>query len=106
MARKNGIKIDILERKFQKNLIKEIKKRFEGCIVCKLDPRYIQGIPDLLILYGPRWATLEVKRSEHAPHRPNQDHFVKMMDKMSFSRFVSPQNKERVLNELESAFKS
>lgn len=106
MARKNGIKMDILERNFQKNLIKEIKKRFEGCIVCKLDPRYIQGIPDLLILYGSRWATLEVKRSEHAPHRPNQDHFVKMMDKMSFSRFVSPQNKERVLNELESAFKS
>lgn len=106
MARKNGIKMNILERNFQRDLIREIKSRFKGCIVCKLDPRYIQGIPDLLILYGKRWATLEVKRSLHATHRPNQDHFVKMMDAMSFSRFISPQNKERVLNELESAFKS
>ena len=56
-------KIDILERNFQKDLIKEIKKRFEGCMVFKLDPRLIQGVPDLLILYGPHWAALEVKLS-------------------------------------------
>jgi len=99
-------KIDILERNFQKDLIKEIKKRFEGCMVFKLDPRLIQGVPDLLILYGPHWAALEVKRSMHASHRPNQDYRVKLMNKMSFSRFIYPENKESVLNELESAFKS
>jgi hypothetical protein len=40
-----------LEREFQSALIKEMKELFDGCIVMKLDPEYIQGIPDLLILY-------------------------------------------------------
>ena len=106
MPKKNGMRIDILERNFQRSLIKEIKERFDGCIVCKLDPRYIQGIPDLLILYEDRWATLEVKRSQHASHRPNQERYVELMNKMSFSRFVSPENKESVLNDLESTFRS
>lgn len=96
----------VLERNFQRDLIKEIKKRFPNCIVCKMDPNYIQGIPDLLILIGNTWAALEVKRDQHAPHRPNQDYYVKLMNKMSFSKFIYPQNKEKVLDEMESAFKS
>lgn len=96
----------VLERKFQKNLIKEIKKKFEGCIVLKTDPSYLQGIPDLLILFEDKWASLEVKKSQNASHRPNQDYYVKLMNKMSFSRFIYPENKERVLDEMESAFKS
>ena len=94
-----------LERNFQKELIKEIKKRFKGSLVLKLDPSYIQGIPDLLILYGNRWAALEVKRSQHASRRPNQKYYVNLMNKMSFSKFISPENKERVLNEMERSFK-
>jgi len=88
------------------NKVKEIKKRFKGSIVCKLDPNWIQGIPDLLILYGDHWATLECKKSGKASHRPNQDYYVKLMNKMSFSRFIYPENKETVLNEMDKAFKS
>ena len=106
MPKKNGIKIDILEKNFQRDLIKELKQRFTGCIVCKLDARYIQGIPDLLILQDDHWAALEVKKSNHASRRPNQKHYVDRMNKMSFARFISPENKESVLNEMESAFKS
>lgn len=106
MGKRKGFKLDILEKNFQRDLIKELKKRFEGCLVLKLDPKYIQGIPDLLILYGDRWAALEVKRSLHASHRPNQDHFIQMMNEMSFAKFISPQNKEKILNELESTFRS
>ena len=95
-----------LERNFQRDLIKEIKKRFKGCIVCKMDANYIQGIPDLLILYKDRWATLECKRSQHAKHRPNQDYYVDLMNKMSFSRFIFPENKERILHELEQSFQA
>lgn len=95
----------VLERNFQRELIKEIKKKFKGCIVLKTDPSYIQGIPDLLILFNSRWASLEVKKSQNASHRPNQDYYVKLMNKMSFSRFIYPENKERVLDEMESAFK-
>lgn len=51
----------MLENKFQSNLIKEIKTLFPDCIVVKNDPTYIQGIPDLLILNGGKWASLECK---------------------------------------------
>ena len=95
----------VLERNFQRDLIKEIKQRFKGSMVLKLDPQYIQGIPDLLILCGDRWATLEVKRSQHASRRPNQKFYVKLMNKMSFSRFICPENKEKILNEMERSFK-
>lgn len=94
------------ENKFQSDLIKELKKLFPGCIVLKNDPNYIQGIPDLLILYGKRWATLECKKSSDSSVRPNQAYYVKRMNKMSFSRFIFPENKEEVLRELQSAFKS
>ena len=94
-----------LESKFQSDLIKELKKRFKGCIILKTDPNYIQGIPDLLILYGSKWATLEVKRSGNASKRPNQSYYVDRMNKMSFSRFIFPVNKTTIINELEKAFK-
>jgi hypothetical protein len=93
-----------LERSFQASLIRELKKRFSGCIVTKLDSSHIQGIPDLLILWGKHWATLEVKRSARAHRQPNQEHYVNLMNDMSFSRFIFPENKEEVLNELERSF--
>ena len=96
----------MLERNFQSGLIKEIKTRFDGCIVMKNDASYIQGIPDLLILYKDKWASLECKKSQQASKQPNQEYYVKQMDGMSFSRFVCPENKEAVLNEVQQAFQS
>lgn len=96
----------MLESKFQSNLIKEIKEKFPGCMVLKNDPNYIQGIPDLLILYENKWASLECKKSENEKSRPNQPYYVQKMNDMSFSSFIYPENKEEVLNELQSAFKS
>lgn len=92
-----------LERDFQAKLIKELKVMFKGCIVIKNDPNYIQGIPDLLILYNDRWAALEVKKSEHAHHQPNQEYYVDLMDQMSFAAFIYPENKEEILYELQQA---
>lgn len=96
----------MLERDFQKQLIKDIKKRFPGCFVTKLDSSYIQGSPDLLILYKDKWATLECKKTKNSKKRPNQEYYVKKMNAMSFSRFISPDNKDEVLNDLQRAFKS
>ena len=90
-----------LERDFQARLIKELKQIFKGCIIMKNDSSYIQGIPDLLILYRDRWAALEVKKSETAPHRPNQEYYVELMDEMSYASFIYPENKEEVLYELQ-----
>lgn len=94
------------ESAFQAELIKEIKDILPGAMVLKNDPEYIQGIPDLTIFYKNRWGTLEVKRSSNATHRPNQEYYVDKMNKMSFSRFICPENKEEVLRELQSALRS
>ena len=96
------------ESKFQAELKKELKKMFPGCIVTKLDSSDIQGIPDLLVLYKDKWATLENKRSEkdRKNPRPNQEYYVEKMNEMSFSRFIYPENKEVVLDELRETFKS
>lgn len=93
------------ERDFQKNLIKEIKNTFKGCIVLKTDANYIQGIPDLLILYGKHWAALEVKRTKKANKQNNQPYYVKKMNQMSFARFIYPENKKEVMSELKQIFK-
>lgn len=92
-----------LERDFQAKLIKELKVMFKGCIIVKNDPNYIQGIPDLLILYNDRWAALEVKKSSTAHHQPNQEYYVDLMDQMSFAAFIYPENKEEILYELQQA---
>ena len=78
---------------------------FPGCLVLKNDPNYIQGIPDLTILWNNRWATLEVKKSAKATHQPNQDYYVGLMNQMSFSSFIYPENKEEVLDELQQSFR-
>ena len=93
----------MLESKFQANLIKEIKEQFPGCIVMKNDSSYIQGIPDLLVLHNNKWASLEVKQSAKARKQPNQEYYVDRMNKMSFSKFVYPENREETLNELRQA---
>lgn len=90
----------MLERDFQGNLIKEIKTRLPGALVLKNDANYKQGIPDLLILYKQRWGALECKNRKNANRQPNQEYYVKHMDTMSFARFIYPENKEEILNEM------
>lgn len=94
------------ESQFQSSLIKKIKAQFPGCMVLKNDPNYIQGIPDLMILCNNKWAALECKRSANASHRPNQDYYISKMDEMSFARFISPENEQEVLDELQQTFGS
>lgn len=94
-----------LESKFQAELKKKIRDRFPGCIVMKNDPNDIQGIPDLTILHGQKWATLECKRSDKAKNRqPNQEYYVEKLNSMGFSRFIYPENEEQVLSDLSGYF--
>lgn len=87
-----------LESGFQDRLRDEIKDMFPGCYIFKMDQ--IQGIPDMLILYGNKWAFLENKKNVDAPHRPNQDYYVCLFDNMGFASFIYPENKDEVLEEL------
>lgn len=87
-----------LESGFQDRLRTELMELFPECMIFKMDQ--IQGIPDLLILYGKTWAALECKQSSKAKRQPNQEYYVEQMDKMSFSRFICPENKDEVLSDL------
>lgn len=93
-----------LESIFQRELIKEIEATYDGCLVLKNDPDYIQGIPDLLVLYNDRWAALECKRGSNSAKRPNQSYYVDKMNQMSYAAFICPENKEEVLRGLQQAF--
>lgn len=95
-----------LESGFQDGLIKDLKNLFPGCMIMKLDSSYIQGIPDLLVLYKDKWATLECKKHANARKQPNQPYYVDKMNEMSFSSFIYPENKEEVLYDLQQAFES
>lgn len=94
----------IKENAFQAALIKDVKALFPGCVVLKNDPNYIQGFPDLTILYKDRWAVLECKKSLSASKRPNQEYYVDMLGEMSYASFICPENREEILDELQQAF--
>lgn len=93
----------MLERDFQRYLKAEIKKRLPGSIVMKTDPNYIQGFPDLLILWNDRWAALEVKQSKNAHWQPNQEYYISKLHQMSFAAFIYPENAKEILNEMEQS---
>lgn len=91
------------ENHYQAQLIKTLRDIFPDAIILKNDSEYIQGIPDLLILNGDRWAALEVKASPDAEHQPNQEYYVSLMDLMSFAAFIYPEVEEAVLYDLQRA---
>ena len=94
------------ESPYQADLIRRMRDLYPDCMILKNDSGYLQGVPDIIILWNDRWAMLEVKRSEKAPNRPNQTYWVRVMNQMSFAAFISPENEEEVLDALEHAFTS
>lgn len=94
------------ESPYQADLIRRLREMYPGCMILKNDSGYLQGVPDLIILWNDRWAMLEVKRSEKAPNRPNQAHYIRELHAMSFAAFIYPENEEEVLDALEHAFTS
>lgn len=91
------------EGEYQHKLKERIEELIPDAIVLKNDSSWIQGIPDLTILRGKRWASLEVKRSSKERHQPNQDIYVDRMNEMSYSSFIFPENEKEVLDELQRA---
>lgn len=91
----------ITERQYQAKLIPKLRQLFPGCMILKNDSNYMQGVPDLIILYGDRWAMLEVKRSADAIFQSNQAYYVSELNHMSFAAFIYPENEDEVLNDLQ-----
>lgn len=96
------------ENEFQPEVIKELYRMFPDCFVMKNDANYRQGFPDLTVFIGPYYILLECKKSkkEMRDPRPNQDYYVDAVNAMGgFARFIYPENKEAVLNEIRQTFR-
>lgn len=91
------------ESKFQAKLIKDLKLLFPGSLIMKNDAGYIQGIPDLVILHGKKWAALECKKDKMSSRQPNQPYYVDKMNTMSYAAFIDPSNREEIINGLQRA---
>lgn len=93
------------ETAYQTELMKKIKALIPDSLVIRNDPRYIQGFPDLIVLYKNMWAALEVKVSSKASFQPNQQYFIKRLGAMSFASVINPDNEGEVLSELQRSFR-
>lgn len=92
------------ETMYQGRIVRRIKKEFPGAVVLKNDSGYIQGFPDLTILYFSTWAVLEVKMSEKAEFQSNQLYYIQQLNEMSYAGVIHPGNEELVFDELRAAF--
>ena len=100
----------VLERDYQSRLIKKLRRLFPDAIILKNDSSYQQGIPDLSIFHGDRWAMLEVKPKRPRPgtddFEPNQEWFIDILDRMSFCACIYPLNEREVLRDLQRSLAS
>lgn len=99
----------MLERTYQAELIKKLRVIFPGCVILKNDTDYMQGVPDLTILFGKHWAMLEVKRvrpRSSADFEPNQEWYLDQLNGMSYAACIYPENEEDVLYELQQTFRT
>lgn len=97
MARETG------KSGYKVKLKKKLRTMFPGCVIQHQDPHTThQGIPDLLVIYGDRWAMLEAKAAANSPQQPNQSYWIDFYNQQSFAAFVYPENEEEVLNALQA----
>jgi len=94
------------EKQFRSKLIGEIKKEYPGAVILNTHPSNIQGFPDLLVLYGPNWVALEVKKSATSRRGPNQIYWVDYLDRLSYANVVYPENIGDTLYGIHQTFRS
>src|SRR5689334_14161861 len=97
----------MLESSFQARFIKRLRREFPGCVILKNDSGYLQGFPDLTILFRIYWAVVEVKaKPPTGPEsfEPNQEYYIEELNKLSYATCVFPENEEEVIYELQLTF--
>ena len=86
---------------YKAKLIKKLNELYPGCQIFRNDPKDShQGVPDLTIIYGDRWAMLETKAATKSARQPNQPYYIEHYNRLSFAAFICPENEEEVLNAL------
>ena len=93
------------ESDFKNELYNEIRNRFPGAEVVPNDAGYLQGFPDATVYFpNGRYFLLEGKRTSKSARQPNQDYYVNQSPLRDNATFVSPENKNKVLDELERRY--
>lgn len=95
------------EGKYKTELKKRMQARFPDAIILKNDEQLCPGIFDLVMLWGPWYAAIEVKRNAAAPYRPNQEYYLNSVAQMGGLAFtLYPENEEEVLDEIQQSFEA
>jgi hypothetical protein len=94
------------ESSFQSHVIARLRDLIgDDGFVFAMDGNYIQGFPDVLILYKGKWAALECKKSSKEPFQPNQEYYIDLIDSLSFCRVIYPSIENEVFNDLQQALR-
>src|SRR5262245_20292305 len=94
----------MLERTYQAHIIKKLRRLLLGCVLLKNDSSYFQGVPDLIVLYGPYWCMLEIKADAQAKFQANQEYWLEHLNEMSFAAVIHPDNEAEILRAISQAF--
>lgn len=98
-----------LERDFQAKFIEKLRVMLPHAIILKNDSGYQQGIPDWVILCGPRWGLFEIKKkrpTKPSDWEPNQEWFIQQAASVAFGACVYPENEKEVLDAFRETFGS
>jgi len=93
-----------LESEFQSKLVVDLGKLIPGCLVLLKPGYYVQGFPDLMVLYKNQWAALECKASASSVYQPNQEWWIGELDSMGFASMICPENRQEILDEVLRSF--
>ena len=101
-------RFEMLESEFRVRVKNRIQGRFPNLDLDFIDTNAynFRSMTDLVILGPFVWAALEFKRSENASRQPNQEYHVERLNRKGYASFVSPENLEEVLDDLEELFLS
>ena len=92
------------ERQLQAELVKWLKSLSRNITVLKINVTagVPQGFPDLLVLYNGGFIAIELKKSNEAPYRPNQQYYLARFNAMKHGKaFVyMPETSDFVKNSI------
>lgn len=91
---------------FEKRLVNKLLDKYPGAYVIKNNPNYIQGFPDRIFLYKDFWAAFDTKAHAKANIQPNQEFYIKQLNRLSLAMFVHPQNEKEFLREIQYALQT
>lgn len=94
-----------LESGFNKIFKARLAEEFPGSFLLKTNANDLPGFPDRIFLWNNHWAAFESKRFLGAIKQPNQDYYIRLLNKMSFGTFVNPDNMEDVIDAIQHAFR-